>query len=509
MRSRCELFFQVARGRVAAAATAITSSATSRGAPHCVLLVYMNIMCGCLNGKKETERRGQYNPDVRVPLAVGVLRRVLGRRQRGDNGVAGRHPRLGASPPSAPAVNSMAVKALLLVALSSRAAIRRLAADANAAVALTALMERPPAGSRISDGRPFMAASLLCQVSAEALRGQRGPLQGTQVSAAVVRAGGVPLAVGVLRGVLGRGGGGAAAAPLPPGADSASLIRGLNVFCAGDAAALRSARDAGALPLAARALVDARKDADPRCVANLDDTAKFIHELATISPAGDLRALASQPALLAALAAALGLAARARRGGASAQSLAQSALVVLLALLYGTASHVSTSSHVPASSHAAACSFARAGGASRLVRAPAALFGFALLAAWWRWVPGMRVRWCMLVCTLSRVRVSCVRVCVCVCVCVLCDMYVCVCVCVCVCVRVCLCDVCVCSCVRACVCVCVRPCVFVSPPTQRTAHHRVFPARPRCCACPCPTRRATTPSWPSSACWRAPRPTGR
>jgi hypothetical protein len=268
---------------------------------------------------------------------------------------------------TSPGVSTMAVMALMAAARSSGAVERALAADTAAVEALTALMERLPGGDLVTALRPLTVATLLSRLCGAARQEQSGPSRCTPVTAAIVRAGGVPLAVGVLRGLL--EGGGGPAPPLPP-AESATVVCGIIVFCAGDAAALRAARDAGALPLVARALVEAKKDPGPNRVICLEPIVACLHQLITVSPADDVAALASQPAFAGALAAALGLAARAGRGGAAAggcsivqaQGLAQTTLAFFLDLLDSAPSN-----------HAAALSFARAGGTSHLVRAPAAM----------------------------------------------------------------------------------------------------------------------------------------
>jgi hypothetical protein len=273
---------------------------------------------------------------------------------------------------AAPAVSGAAVMALLSATDTSDAAKRWLAADVGAVAALTALMEPPAAagGGPFADGRPYNAAALLCRLSAPALHGQHSLLPRTPVAAAVVRAGGVPLAVGILRGVLEGGD------PRQSAMGSALLVRRLAVFCAGEAAALRAARDAGALPLVARALARAAKRPEPEHAATLDAIAGYLHDLMAASPADDVAALASRPALPAALAAALGRAAGGAAAGEcsprDAQDLAQSAVAVLLLLLL---------LHGAPPGHAAASSFARAGGAAHLVRAPARTQCLVLLAA--------------------------------------------------------------------------------------------------------------------------------
>jgi hypothetical protein len=340
---------------------------------------------------------------VAAAVSAGVPRAIASLLQRGDVGDAPKEAALatacqlcGTAPgaeafvaagglqgaaallrSAAPAVHTMAVMALMGAAQSGAAAAElRLAAVAGVVPALAAMMEPVPAGSPdIVAARPYMAAALLCRLSAAALRATGGapPTGRTAVADAIVRAGGVPLAVGVLRGVL-EGGGGPAPPPLPP--SELTLLCGLHDFCAGDAAALRAARGAGALPLAARALVaTAGRGPSPVYVATYNTGLLFLYNLMTLSPADDLAALASQPALLAALAAALGLAARAAAGGAAAggcalrevQNLAKTALCVLAALLPAGA----------APARAAASSFVRAGGAAHLVRARAATNGWA------------------------------------------------------------------------------------------------------------------------------------
>jgi hypothetical protein len=269
---------------------------------------------------------------------------------------------------SAPAVHGAAVFALLSAAQATGAAAGQLAADARVVDALTLLMRRLPEDGPAGGARPFMAAALLCRLSHEALCATGGAAPTglcTPVSAAIVRGGGVPLAVGVLRDML-EGGGVPDALRL---AEGASILGGLAAWCAGDAAALRAAAGAGALPLVAR-LLEAREDAERGGLAALANTIAFLGDLARISPAGDVRALASRPALAGALAAALGAAARAgaaagRRPDDVVQGLVQMTLGLLLTLL----------AYDEPSSHAVASSFARAGGASHLVRAPAAMPG--------------------------------------------------------------------------------------------------------------------------------------
>jgi hypothetical protein len=350
---------------------------------------------------------------------------------------------------ASPAVNSTAVMALLGFVKRSDAARRRLAADTDAVAALAALMAQPPAHDNpFVPARPLTACLLLGNLAAAALRGHSGFPTRTPVSAAIVRAGGVALAVGVLRRGLegsGGGGGGDAATALSPD-QHISLFYGLNAFCADDEGALRAARDAGALPLAVRSLVEARKDLDRDRVAALITIGTYLHDLTTVSPADDVPALASQPALLAALAAALGLAASAGPGGAAEgrgsleqlHCLAQRVLDILLQLLDDEPS-----------SHVAASSFARAGGASHLVRAPASKVWRCLLRAW----RGAQYRRLL----MWSGKAGKARM----------------------------------------------------PPANPVRAPATPPARSRCCAAPCPTRRSTTSSRPSPACCRVSRPAGR
>jgi hypothetical protein len=355
---------------------------------------------------------------------------------------------------AAEGVNSVAVMALGSITQASDAAFSRLGADAGAVAALTALVARPASGAPFIGTRPFMAVGLLGRLADKARCGQGA--RRTRVSAAIVRAGGVPLAVGLLRRLLDGDGRASGMAP----AEGAPLVGAICTFCAGEPAALRAAADAGALPEVVRALVEAKKDPEHLDVVGVEAVVAFLHELTAVGPADGLAALASQPALLAALAAALELAARAGSGGAvagrcllgEAQCLAHSTLSFLLRLLCGEASR-----------HTAASSFARAGGASHLVRAQAALSRARArclhVDAQARASPRPLPLWHVCVHVWARVRAcvrACVRVCVSVCVC-LC-VSVCLCVCVCVCVFVCV-YVCVCVCVRVCVCVCVCVCV--------------------------------------------------
>jgi hypothetical protein len=261
----------------------------------------------------------------------------------------------------------MAVRALACVAPLTNAAERRLAADAGAVAAIAALMERPPAAAAsrpVIDDRPEAAAMLLCRLAYQAMPDRSDSSRCNPVAAAIVRAGGVPLAVGLLHDAL--EGGGGSSAPT----QSTTPVCCLFSCCASDEAAARAIRGAGVLPLVVRCLVEAAKDPEPRHAAGLITVAGLLHDLMAVSPADDLPALASQPALLAALAAALGLAARLGAGGAAAggccvgkvHCLTGILLAALLELLHGAPSN-----------HAAAVSFARAGGASHLVRAPAAI----------------------------------------------------------------------------------------------------------------------------------------
>jgi hypothetical protein len=264
---------------------------------------------------------------------------------------------------AAPAMNSMAVATLLTLAGHSDAATRGLASDLDAVAALTGLMERRAGTSNVK-ARPYLAVTLLCRLAAAAVEAA-GPAGAqadsppwTPVSAAIVRAGGVPLAVGVLRGAL-EGGLGAAAPQTP--AQSAFLVYRLCGYCAAaDAGALRAARGAGAVPLAARWVIETSDG--PGREGTLAASIAFLHDLMAVSTADDAPALASRPALVGALAAALRLAARAAAGGAAAgggqaQTLAEATLAFLL-------------EHLPdgaASTRVAAASFARAGGARHLV----------------------------------------------------------------------------------------------------------------------------------------------
>jgi hypothetical protein len=312
-------------------------------------------------------RRGDDVSDEALEAALGAASHLCSSAPGAEAFVAagGLPPTAALLRAEAPAVNGAAVKALLrAVQQPTEAAVEALTADAAAVEALTALLEPPSAGAGdggalavVLDGeRPMMAVAVLFRLSFAA----RGSALGSPVSAAIVRAGGVPLAVGLLRGLL--EGGVAAPAGLPR-AVSVQLVCSLCGLCAVDAAALRAARGAGLLPLAARALVEAPKD--PEHLGGLEPRVALINNLTTVSPADDLPPLASQPALLGALADALGLAARAARGGAAAggcsaeevQSLTRMTLAVLVLMLrYG------------APSSRVAASLARAGSAAHLVR---------------------------------------------------------------------------------------------------------------------------------------------
>jgi hypothetical protein len=267
-------------------------------------------------------------------------------------------------------VNGSAVVALLAAVDVSDAVRLELAGDEAALAAVAALMARPPPGPDPGGQRPFYAAELLVSLATEALPVGRGaPPRRNPVPAAVARAGGVPLAVGVLRDVLG---GRSYPDSALPRAEALRLVDGLFAFCGGDEAALLAARDAGAAPLVARALAEAEKD--PGSAPGLAAGVHFLHHLATVSPAGEMAPLASRPGLYAALAAALGLAARDGAGEAAAggcppgavESLIKPALALLLILF----------DHAPPG-HVGASAFARAGGASHLVRPLAALPRFA------------------------------------------------------------------------------------------------------------------------------------
>jgi hypothetical protein len=175
---------------------------------------------------------------------------------------------------------------------------------------------------------------------------------GSTVTAAVLASGGVERIVALLRAALG-GGGQMLHAP-----SAGKLLAAVSALSGADPAAAAAARAAGALQLAARAVVDAQRTPGPATQAALLEAFVCTGRLAAD---GDLPALAARPDLVGALAAAVALAA----DGASehwsafeAERLGKNASIFLAQLVGGG----------QGSSNAAAEGFLAAGGAAHLVR---------------------------------------------------------------------------------------------------------------------------------------------
>jgi hypothetical protein len=272
-----------------------------------------------------------------------------------------------------PGVVYAATRLCLTAATVYNAAGAAVAREPGAVPTLLALLcGAPPAWGANGIKAPAAAAHLLgllalptsMAIPAAAARTGGAPAGagGSTAAAAVLAAGGVARMVALLRAALGGGG------QSPDVTAAGELLRALN-FLAGThaataAAAAAAARAAGALPLAARAAVEAQRTPG--------NAAKFMLCEALVScalvAAGDPPALAARPDLIGALAGAVALAA----GGASegwrayeAERLGESASVCLAQLVTGG----------QGSSDAAAEGFLAAGGAGHLVRRRAHVSG--------------------------------------------------------------------------------------------------------------------------------------
>jgi hypothetical protein len=179
-----------------------------------------------------------------------------------------------------------------------------------------------------------------------------GMVSGPDVAAAVAAGGGVARTVELLRAALGGGG---------QGLDAWSawrLLEALSSFVGMHPAAAAAARAAGAVPLAASAIVAVQRAPGPNAKAALCEGIVCVGLLAS---AGDLPALAARPGLVEALAGAVALAARGaseRWSASQAERLGASASTCVAQLLTGG----------QGSSDAAAERFLAAGGAAHLVR---------------------------------------------------------------------------------------------------------------------------------------------
>jgi hypothetical protein len=175
---------------------------------------------------------------------------------------------------------------------------------------------------------------------------------GCTVLATVLAGGGVAKMVALLRAALGGGGRSLRAS------SARKLLAAINTFNGLDPAAAASARAAGALPLAARAIVAAQRTPGPDAKALL---AEAVLLTAVLAAPGDLPALAAQPDLVAALAGAVALAADGASEDWSAIEVARlgkCACVCVAQLITGG----------QGSSDAAASGFLAAGGAAHVVR---------------------------------------------------------------------------------------------------------------------------------------------
>jgi hypothetical protein len=264
-----------------------------------------------------------------------------------------------------PAVAYAAAALCLGAARTDPTANAALAREPGAVPPLLSMLRGDPSPCGIK--APAVAAELLSQLSvgdsrANAAAARAGGASagacGCTVAAAVLAGGDVARMVALLRAALGGGG------QALDASSAAMLLAALNVFGTNPAAAA-AARAAGALPLAARAIVAAHR------TPGLDTTEMLLHGtfLTAVLPAeGDLPALAAQPDLVGALAGAVALAA----GGASegwsayeAERLGKFASTCVANLLTGGRG----------SGDAAAEGFVAAGGAAHLVRRRARVSG--------------------------------------------------------------------------------------------------------------------------------------
>jgi hypothetical protein len=175
---------------------------------------------------------------------------------------------------------------------------------------------------------------------------------GSTVTAAVVAGGGVARTVELLRAALGGGG------QSPDIPSAVRLLGALNSFASTNPAAAAAARTAGAVPIAARAIVAAQRTPGPAAKVALYEALLC---LARLAAADDLPALAARPDLIGALAGAVALAADGACEDWSAfqaEGLGNSASICVAQLLAGG----------QGSSDAAAEGFLAAGGAEHLVR---------------------------------------------------------------------------------------------------------------------------------------------
>jgi hypothetical protein len=244
---------------------------------------------------------------------------------------------------------------------SARDAVAR---EPGAVPALLELLCRTPApwdafGAEV----PASAAKLLgllalptgapSAAAAAAAGGTGGAVAGSAVTAAVLAAGGVERIVALLPAALGDGGNRLKIVSVR------SLLSGLNAFVATHPGAVAAARAAGALPLAARAVVAAQPALRFAKAALLEG----LGCIPVLAADDDLPALAARPDLVRALAGAVAAAADGANPSDgwsefSAEGLGQRASVLVAQLLAGGQE----------STDAATEGFVAAGGAAHLVR---------------------------------------------------------------------------------------------------------------------------------------------
>jgi hypothetical protein len=262
-----------------------------------------------------------------------------------------RSPRVPGTPP--PWVAHAAVGLCWGAAGVDAAAKAALARDPSAVPALLAvLLGAPPPWDEADVAALSTAANLLGLLAIPSGRAVAVSADGSPVTAAVLAGGGVARIVAVLRAAL--GGGGQILDAQPAGL----LLMALNAFNSTHPGAAAAARAAGALPLAARAVVAAQRTPGPFTKNVLNEA---LVSSGVLAAADDLPALAARPDLVGALAGAVALAADGAAEGWSAlqaEQLGRCATGCAYQLLAGG----------QGSSDAAAEGFLAAGGAAHLVR---------------------------------------------------------------------------------------------------------------------------------------------
>jgi hypothetical protein len=237
---------------------------------------------------------------------------------------------------------------------AARAAMGR---EPDAVPALLALLRGAPAPWEVLDVAVASTAANVLAVLAStddraAAAATAAPIAGgSTITAAVLAQGGVARVVALLQAALGGGSQG----HMP---SAARLLAALVGFAGSHPAADAAARAAGALPLAARAIVAAQRTPGNAAKAALCEALSLTVRLAA---AGDLPALAAQPDHIRALAGAVALAADGAPegwGGLTPERLGKFATMYVAQLLAGGRG----------SSDATANGFLAAGGAAHLVR---------------------------------------------------------------------------------------------------------------------------------------------